>query len=87
MLELSVVIPVYNNWWLTARCLRELDRLREGHSLSFETIVVDNASSDETPAAIAGFPWVRYLRHDVNRNFAGACNAGARIAESPLTLL
>ena len=87
MLELSVVIPVYNNWWLTARCLRELDRVREGHSLSFETIVVDNASSDETPAAIAGFPWVRYLHHDVNRNFAGACNAGARIAEAPVTLL
>jgi glycosyltransferase involved in cell wall biosynthesis len=60
--ELSVVIPVYNNWWLTARCLRELDRLR-GPSLSFETIVVDNASSDETPDAIAAFPWVRYLRH------------------------
>jgi GT2 family glycosyltransferase len=82
--ELSVVIPVYNNWWLTARCLRELDRLR-GASLSFETIVVDNASSDETPEAIAAFSWVRYLRHESNRNFAGACNAGARLAEAPLT--
>ena len=30
---------------------------------------------------------MRYLRHDVNRNFAGACNAGARMAEAPLTLL
>jgi GT2 family glycosyltransferase len=82
--KLSVVIPVYDNWWLTARCLRELDRLR-GASLAFETIVVDNASSDETPAAIAAFPWVRYLRHESNRNFAGACNSGARLAEAPLT--
>lgn len=87
MRELSIVIPVYDNWWLTARCLRELDRLRDGRSGSFETIVVDNASSDETPQAIASFPWVRYVRHDVNRNFAGACNAGARVAEAPLTLL
>ncbi|MGA7247514.1 MAG: glycosyltransferase, partial [Candidatus Cybelea sp.] len=84
MPELSVVIPVYNNWWLTSRCLRELERLR-GASLSFETIVVDNASSDETPGAIAEFPWVRYLRHDSNRNFSGACNAGARLAQAPLT--
>jgi GT2 family glycosyltransferase len=53
----------------------------------FETIVVDNASTDETPQAIARFPWVRYLRHATNRNFAGACNAGARIAQAPLTLL
>jgi hypothetical protein len=28
---------------------------------------------------------VRYLRHESNRNFAGACNAGARLAEAPLT--
>jgi GT2 family glycosyltransferase len=83
---LSIVIPVYGNWWLTARCLRELDRLRE-RSVPFETIVVDNASGDETPRAIAGFPWVRYLRHDVNRNFAGACNAGVRIAQAPVTFL
>jgi GT2 family glycosyltransferase len=82
---LSIVIPVYNNWWLTARCLRELDRLRGGRSIVFETIVVDNASSDETPQEIVGFPWVRYLRHEANRNFAGACNAGARIAEAPVT--
>lgn len=87
MVQLSVVIPVYDNWWLTARCLRELDRLRASSSTSFETIVVDNASSDDTPQAIAAFPWVRYLRHDQNRNFAGACNAGARIAQAPLTLL
>ena len=48
--EISVVIPVYDNWWLTARCLRELERLRDaGAGFAFETIVVDNASRDETP--------------------------------------
>lgn len=83
--ELSVVIPVYNNWWLTARCLRELDALRTQSAVAFETIVVDNASSDQTPRAIAQFPWARYLRHEVNENFAGACNAGARAAQTPLT--
>ena len=85
--QLSVVIPVFNNWWLTARCLRELDRLRGTSSVAFETIVVDNASSDETPEGMAGFPWVRYVRYETNRNFAGACNAGARAAAAPLTLL
>lgn len=83
--QLSVVIPVYNNWWLTARCLRELDGLRECGAVAFETIVVDNASTDETRRTISGFPWVRYIRHEENRNFAGACNAGAHVAEGPLT--
>ncbi|MBV8331615.1 MAG: glycosyltransferase family 2 protein [Candidatus Eremiobacteraeota bacterium] len=82
--RLSVVIPVYNNWWLTARALRELDRLRDG--LTFEVIVVDNGSTDETPAGVAGFPWVRHLRMERNRNFAGGCNAGARAAEAELIL-
>ncbi len=86
MAELSIVIPVYDNWWLTARCLSDLARLQRAGSASFETIVVDNASTDETPEAIAAFPWVRYLRHETNRNFAGACNAGARMAEAPLVL-
>ena len=85
--ELSIVIPVYDNWWLTARCLRELGRLRSQSPVTFEVIVVDNASTDETPEAIAGFPWVRYQRFEANRNFAGGCNAGVRLAEAPLTLL
>ncbi|MBV8197915.1 MAG: glycosyltransferase family 2 protein, partial [Candidatus Eremiobacteraeota bacterium] len=83
--ELSVVIPVYNNWWLTERCLRELEKARTESSVAFETIVVDNASTDETPRAAARFPWARYLRNEINQNFAGACNAGARAAVTPLT--
>lgn len=86
-LQLSVVIPVFNNWWLTARCLRELDRLRATSSVVFETIVVDNGSSDETPESVASYPWVRYVRFEANRNFAGACNAGAQASVAPLTLL
>ncbi|HEY1653924.1 MAG TPA: glycosyltransferase family 2 protein [Candidatus Tumulicola sp.] len=82
---LSIVVPVYDNWWMTERLLRVLDDLRPS-SLPFETIVVDNASRDETPSAIAQFPWVRYERMDRNRNFAGACNAGAHLAESDLVL-
>ncbi len=84
---LSVVVPVYGNWWLTERCLRELERLRDVSATGFEAIVVDNASPDETPESIASFPWVRYVRNETNLNFAGACNAGARLARAPVTLL
>ncbi len=83
--RLSVVVPVYDNWWLTARTLRALDALRD-EAPSFETIVVDNASTDETPERIRAFPWVRHERLERNRNFAGACNAGARAAQAPLLL-
>lgn len=85
--RLSIVIPVYDNWWLTARALRTLDELRKDIREPFETIVVDNASRDETPQAIAAFPWVRYERMERNTNFAGACNAGVHLAQAPITLL
>ncbi len=85
--QLSIVIPVHGNWWLTQRCLRELERLRISTHVSFEVIVVDNASADETPIEIAAFPGVRYERFEQNRNFAGACNAGVRLADAPVVLL
>jgi GT2 family glycosyltransferase len=84
--QLSIVIPVYNNWWMTARVLRALDALRDASATSFETIVVDNASADETQASMSAFPWVRYERMETNTNFAGACNAGAHLATAPLVL-
>jgi GT2 family glycosyltransferase len=84
--QLSIVVPVYDNWWLTERCLRHLGEARERGGAAFETIVVDNASTDQTPSAIAEFPWVRYRRHETNRNFAGACNAGAAMATAPIAL-
>lgn len=84
-LQLTIVIPVYGNWWLTARTLRALDRL-QGDSVPFETIVVDNASPDETPREMQRFGWARYLRLERNTNFAGGCNAGASAAHAPLVL-
>ena len=86
MTQLSIVIPAYNNWWMTARALRALDRLRDASGTSFETIVVDNASADETQTSMREFPSVRYERMETNTNFAGACNAGARLATAPLVL-
>lgn len=81
---IAVVVPVFNNWWLTRRCLRALGALR-ARSVPFEVLVVDNASSDETQRD-AGIYDVTYLRQESNRNFAGACNIGARHASAPVVL-
>ncbi|MBQ7618314.1 MAG: glycosyltransferase, partial [Desulfovibrio sp.] len=47
---LSVIIPVYNQWPLTERCLLQLATHRG--DLACEVIVVDNGSSDETREAL-----------------------------------
>ncbi|HEX8806431.1 MAG TPA: glycosyltransferase [Candidatus Aquilonibacter sp.] len=84
--ELSVVIPVKGNWWLTRRCLEGLERVRGISPVHFEVVVVDNASDDETPEEIVKFKDLHYIRFETNRNFAGGCNEGARAAASPLIL-
>jgi GT2 family glycosyltransferase len=84
--DISIVVPAHNNWWLTRHCLHELDALRASSPVRFETIVVDSASSDQTPERLKEFDWVRVLRLDPRANFGDAANAGARIAEAPIVL-
>jgi glycosyltransferase involved in cell wall biosynthesis len=52
--EISVVIATYNRAALLAGALQSLAKQTLDPSL-FEIVVVDNASTDETPAAVAGF--------------------------------
>ncbi|GHV55514.1 glycosyl transferase family 2 [Deltaproteobacteria bacterium] len=84
----SVIIPVFNKWDLTRNCLLSLCEHSLGHDV--EIIVVDNGSTDETAAALVPLgtclfrPRFRVIRFSENRNFAPACNAGAKEATSPL---
>lgn len=76
----SIIIPVHNHSDYTARCLeRVLETLPR--DLDVEIIVVDDASTDDTPAILARFHdadrRVKPLRCDHNRGFVGACNLGA----------
>lgn len=68
----SVVIPTYNH----ARFLGEAIRsaLHQTHP-AVEVIVVDDGSTDDTAAVVAGFPGVRYIRQK-NLGLAAARNAG-----------
>lgn len=73
----SVVVPVHGRAGLTERCLRLLLAGLAGDS---EVIVVDDASTDETPELLAGFgAAIRTLRLEQNAGYAAACNAGAAI--------
>ncbi len=81
--DVSIVIPVLNKLEFTRQCLERLWR-HSGTAITYEVVVVDNASTDGTADWFANperFPTpVRYLRNDTNEGFARANNRGARLS-------
>jgi GT2 family glycosyltransferase len=83
--RVSVIIPNWNGAHLLSTCLGSLERQTWR---DFETLVVDNASTDDSVALITrGFPNVRLLALDANRFFAGAVNAGIRATQGEYVVL
>jgi O-antigen biosynthesis protein len=76
--DVSIIIPVFNQFEFTYNCLRALKRQHSHHD--FEIIVVDDASSDTTSASLAGFSNLRLLTNPENLGFIRSCNAGAAVA-------
>ncbi|MEE4216032.1 MAG: glycosyltransferase [Xanthomonadales bacterium] len=76
--QVSIVIPVYNKWVYTAACLRSLVETR-CHS-SFEVIVVDDGSSDDSYERLQGIAGLTAIRNEENLGFIGSCNRGAEAA-------
>jgi len=74
----SVIVPVFNQWDVTARCLASLFRCDP--EISIQVVVVDDASNDETPNMLSGLPGVDILRNGSNRGFLRSCNRGSAIA-------
>lgn len=77
--EVSVVIPTRNRWPILSQTLAIVLGQED---VKLEVVVVDDASTDETPARLAEIEdlRLRVLRNDPNRGVAGARNRGVREA-------
>ena len=76
--EVSIIIPVFNQFPFTQACLASLQE-HQGTE-RFEVIIVDDCSTDETPEAIPRIPGVVYLCNEKNSGFITSCNRGAETA-------
>jgi GT2 family glycosyltransferase/glycosyltransferase involved in cell wall biosynthesis len=83
--EVSVIIPVYGKFAYTYNCLKSIrDALPKR---SFEIIIVDDCSDDETMFAALVFAGaVRIVRNVKNLGFVRTCNAGAAAAKGKYLL-
>jgi GT2 family glycosyltransferase len=74
----SIVIPVYGQLAHTLGCLRALSE--HPPRATFEVIVVDDGSPDDSADVLPGIAGLRYHRRVRNGGFIAACNDGAALA-------
>jgi GT2 family glycosyltransferase len=85
----SVIVVTHNGLLLTRLCLESL--LANTEIGDYELIVLDNASTDDTPAYLRDLarshPRVRVRLSDSNLGFAAACNLGMEMSRAPALVL
>ena len=75
--DLSIIIVSFNTRNVLLDCLASI--YAKTKDISYEVIVVDNASNDETPIAISeAFPNVRLILNSMNSGLSFANNQGIR---------
>ena len=80
--RISTIVVNYNAGPLLRKCIDSVLRC----PLDVEIIVVDNASTDGSLAAITGLPGVQIIQNPGNVGFASGCNTGARAATTQFLL-
>ncbi len=87
--QLSVVIPVYNEASIVASAVGELARALDARGLTWEMVLAENGSRDETPQILEGLsaadPRVRWL-HVQRPNYGAALKAGLLAARGTLVV-
>ena len=86
MVDISIIVISYNTCEMTLACLHSV--YEQTKNITFELIVVDNASTDDSAQEIAeNFPGVHLITSKENLGFARANNLAAEQAQGAYLLL
>lgn len=83
--DVTVIVPVYNQFLHTLRCIWSI--LRAGDAARLQVIVADDGSTDETEAFFRAVPGITYIRNPENMGFLRSCNNAAQHARAPFLFL
>jgi glycosyltransferase involved in cell wall biosynthesis len=87
---LSLVMPMFNEEANIEHAIAYAVEALHEHVLDYEIIIVDDASTDESPEvvrrAIAGNPRIRMIRHEFNQKLGATLRTGFSAAKMDLIL-
>jgi glycosyltransferase involved in cell wall biosynthesis len=89
-MDISIVIPLYNEEESLPELADWINRVREAHSYDLEAIFVDDGSSDRSWAVLSGladkYPWVRGISFRRNYGKSAALNEGFKAAQGDVVI-
>ena len=88
--SVSLVIPMFNEELNIEHAVTAAEEALEKYSDDYEVIIVDDASTDQSPFLVAcravENPRIRMIRHEKNRKLGGALKTGFAAATKDLVL-
>lgn len=82
--DVSIIIPVYNQWHYTYSCLKSISLNTQ--NVSYEIIIADDMSYDETVNISQYVENIKVVRDGENRGFLLNCNNAAKYANGKYIL-
>ncbi len=79
-MKVSIIIPAYNERPNLPILLKEAEKFVKEHKLSWEFVIVDDGSTDDTSEylneAVKKYPFLKTVRHSINRGLTQALITG-----------
>ena len=82
----TLIIVNWNGAHLIGDCLDAVAKL-ELPDATYDTVVVDNGSTDGSAEVLARYPWARVIQTGANLGFTGGNNAAVRDVQTPYVVL
>ena len=82
--EISIILVLYNRAELTLQCLYSI---LQSNTSSYEVVIVDNASTDETEQLLSRVKSAHIIRNNENLHYVLACNQASNQARGQYLLL
>jgi len=83
--KVSIIIPVYNQWQYTAKCIRSV--IESAKDVEYEIILADDCSTDDTVNADQFIENIKISRPEQNQGFLLNCNLAAKQASGKYLVL
>ena len=87
MNKVTVVIPNYNGEKYLKGCLDSIAPSVQNAAITYDIIVVDDASTDNSREIVRSYPGVKLIEQKENSGFSASVNAGIKASETPYVIL